>query len=89
MTYEEAIRYAIGLTKSGGNMQRQEFGKLAVKALEKQIPKKHFVMINKVNQRELNCPNCDAFHGYYGDVYIPSNSEFCPWCGQAIDWSDE
>ena len=58
------------------------YAKLAIEALEKQIPKK--VVKGKDLFWEYQCPNtnCDtqfARHASY---------EFCPGCGQAIDWSE-
>lgn len=46
---------------------------LAIKALEKQIPKKQ--------TPDMRCPNCG--HSVYNDSY-----KFCMKCGQVIDWSD-
>ena len=49
---------------------------LAVEALEKQMPKK---------PNKLNCPHC-SFNGIDNSWWV---FDFCPKCGQAIDWSDE
>jgi hypothetical protein len=51
--------------------------KLAINALEKQIPKKPHQ-----EEFELNecCPNCEyIFDGF---------PNYCEYCGQRIDWSD-
>ena len=53
---------------------------LAIEALEKQIPKKvvyHDDSGNKtVSER---CPSC----------FEIAHSDYCEYCGQAIDWSEE
>lgn len=58
----------------------------AIKAMEKQIPKKIYVYSDGYADGyevwEEHCPICD----YDFDA---SNFEFCPHCGQAIDWSEE
>jgi len=55
--------------------------KVAIKALEKQIPKKPTVKKScKVNAFTLRCPNCEAV--------LQSDSPCCRYCGQALDWSD-
>lgn len=63
----------------------------AIKALEKQIPRK----VNNLNEMYLdfgvgkkikvgaygNCPNCN----YYIDIV----SKYCTRCGQKLDWGEE
>lgn len=56
---------------------------LAIKALEKQIPK-------KVKNREFECASCPEC----GTTVIMlanelENEKYCPQCGQALDWSEE
>lgn len=58
---------------------------VVAEALEKQIPKK------PIPQDEdcLECPNCDSFIGYASECREEHyRVEYCPICGQAIDWSD-
>ena len=51
--------------------------KVAIKALEKQIPKKP----NYKSEYLMRfCPNCD--------YPLPLFFKFCNHCGQALDWSD-
>lgn len=50
--------------------------KLAIEALEKQIPKKP---IDLANSTYSKCPTCGGFHF----------DNYCANCGQKIDWSDE
>ena len=71
--------------------------KMAIQALEKQIPKKPNKTIDSSwgTQKEAHtCPVCDY---YLTEVHfiepqkIESNKKitYCETCGQAIDWSDE
>ena len=55
----------------------------AVKAVEKQIPKKI-----KTVYLETICPYCGKIF-YVGDPNTVMIYNFCPDCGQALDWSDE
>lgn len=48
---------------------------MAIKALEKQIPKKPVEVRN-----EIVCPTCKTLVG---------SSLYCRYCGQALDWGDE
>lgn len=63
----------------------------AVKAVEKQIPKKvrrEFKSIDKAItcfEVEL-CPRCGK--NIYDDEVEVSYYEYCPECGQALDWSE-
>ena len=70
---------------------------IAIKALEKQIPKKPNKTIDSSwgTKKEVHvCPVCDY---YLTEVHfiepqkIESNKKitYCETCGQAIDWSDE
>lgn len=46
------------------------------------MPIKPVTVPGSCDKPEYECKNC-------GDT-IPDNMyDFCPWCGQAIDWSDE
>lgn len=63
--------------------------KLAVKALEKQIPKK--VILGYDEQDDVLCPICkieiammDTWAEFESRVY-----KYCPNCGQALDWRGE
>ena len=52
---------------------------VAEMALDKQIPLKPVAL--SACDREYECKGCEN--------PIPDNLyEFCPWCGQAIDWGD-
>lgn len=62
---------------------------MAIQALEKQVPKK-VIWENEKNGKVYlfswaYCPNCGS------DMCDKHNEEFqfCPDCGQALDWSEE
>ena len=63
---------------------------LACEAMRKQVPiEHHHTKIGKFHEgdrmRISVCPDCLALIYTYADEF----PEFCNWCGQAIDWSDE
>ena len=63
---------------------------LAIKALEKQIANKPYVQQDDRNNDCMECPFCDSFIGYECDCRDEHYQiDYCPNCGQAIDWSDE
>ena len=81
----------------GNTGEHIESVKVAIKALEKQIPKKPNKTIDSswgVKKEVHACPVCDY---YLTEVHfiapqkIESNKKitYCETCGQAIDWSDE
>lgn len=76
----EELKYSIepnqGFMECRTGTISEETIKLAIEALEKQIPKKPI---------ELNCPRC-RFNGIDNSWWVFT---YCPECGQAIDWSDE
>ena len=53
---------------------------IAIKALEKQIPKKPFMY--GIEEYMATCPNCNKW------LEVRSCKIFCPYCGQMIDWID-
>ena len=61
--------------------------KIAVEAMEKQIPRKPIVPVDT-----WLCPSCGEPAEYQqklGDnVLYHGQHDFCPRCGQAIDWSE-
>ena len=57
----------------------------AIKALEKQIPKKP-VSKYKYRDGENVCPSCETESRCR---IVMSWVKFCPDCGQAIDWEEE
>ena len=75
---------------SQGNFgQQKEAFNMAIKALEKQIPK-------KVKIEQWIYTKCDCgfeFSKHHGDGYysisIENKTKYCPNCGQKLDWSDE
>lgn len=64
--------------------------KTAIKALERQIPKKvtHEASLIKC----CTCPNCknvvDKFE-QWGETRVRITEPFCHFCGQALDWGCE
>lgn len=68
---------------------------LAIKALEKQIPKKPVIKPDKYTDvvRQYYCPNCGRYFGQAGihNVILFNKERFCQeeGCGQAIDWNTE
>lgn len=54
--------------------------RLAIKALEKQIPKKPIV------SDDITCSNCSATLIY---CLHTSEIDYCDKCGQRLDWSEE
>lgn len=56
----------------------------AIEALEKQIPEKRGALelgISKKHPVIIPCGNC-------GNELESRMWEYCPWCGQAIDWKE-
>lgn len=88
MTYEEAIKKIkqFGLYHAIGDLPNSVFTvqafKLAIEALEKQIPKKPVLENRYIGH--YNCPICNEDCTYDTVFKYP----YCPFCGQAIDWSD-
>ena len=63
--------------------------KLAIKALEKQIPEPPYIWGDGYADGELiydmwDCPGCGTSYEIEGSIY-----GYCPHCGQAIDWSEQ
>lgn len=94
MTEQEALKDIIesGIELGAGDYVEVEALKVAVVALEKQIPKKPIKL--KANEDikigagtwkagtiVYKCPRCDSF--------ISRSSNYCDKCGQALDRSDE
>ena len=68
-----------------------------IKALEKQIPKKPRITVQKYMYHEeeisanfTHCPCCfdDIQLGYF-DTLVDKGTPYCQRCGQALDWSEE
>ena len=84
----ETIKIAIAEVEWNYDMNYTVAFEKAIKALEKQIPKKGQITItissnkNRMVEFEHKCPNCESTHiAYY-------SFGFCIHCGQALDWSD-
>lgn len=84
MTEREALEVLHGLRPRGSIIpqKRAEMIDIADEAIRRQMPIKPVTVPGSCDKPEYECKNC-------GDT-IPDNMyDFCPWCGQAIDWSDE
>lgn len=94
MTYQKAIK--ILKMEMLGDSEQMEYAKqMAIKALEKQIPKKPItetvnrgISVSGEYDIDFNylCPHCNTVVGDYetDDAFY----KFCPECGQALDWND-
>ena len=57
--------------------------RMAINALEKQIPKKPHKNFEKFSGVWCSCGK------YLGKGYFVDKPSYCPDCGQKLDWSDE
>ena len=83
MTEHEAIRELHNIRPRGAIIpqKRAEALDMALKALEKQIPKK-MEFIPKKFPCDYKCPNgCKQYDEY--------KINYCPNCGQKLDWGNE
>ncbi len=89
MTAEEAIKCLdlISVLDSPGLKKALEMAK---QALEKQIPKKPDIYGDGYDNNgnliydTYDCPNCHTSYEIECEKY-----DYCPCCGQALNWSEE
>lgn len=85
MTAQETIKF-LKETAAGCKITRDKqllnVCNISIQALERQIPKK-VEFGNGLDPRWDTCPACE-----YQDIE-EEKPNFCPCCGQALDWSDE
>ena len=91
MTESEAIKEVrfnmskIGLSDKAAK-RVVEARNVAIKALEKQIPKK----VVKDGKWSYKCPCCgECAETDCGDAFYDYRLDYCNGCGQKLDWSDE
>lgn len=94
MTEQEAlgvIKRLIGISPSEKILSAF---KIVKSATEKQIAKKAYIETEKATQMHgdydcYECPNCDCYIAtkYDADHDECYRVDYCPNCGQAIDWS--
>ena len=87
MTIEEAIKQ-LELNRPLAYTELREAIDMAIKALEKQIPKKPEFEGDGYSDGHLVydtwiCPNCEKRYEVDYEEY-----DHCPNCGQKIDWSE-
>ena len=84
MTYEEAIYFLNDIKEPDmfpvTKEEYKEALEMAVKALEKQIPKKLIHIIRNEKVVGYRCPACTA--------NAVGSGFYCWYCGQALDWSE-
>lgn len=84
MTEKEALEFFEGFIKTAPVNPYAQSAKLAIKALERQIPKKPYDV--DTERKTFDCPEC------LSTLYINKDMRDCGYCcicGQALDWSDE
>lgn len=96
MTNEEAIEIiknmSICLARGNGKLQFFTALKTAIKALEKQIPKKPLKQVKTIylsKATEVLCPACNKSVCTW--ITLDSHSKkvpYCRYCGQMLDWSE-
>lgn len=84
MTEKEALEFFEGFIKTAPVNPYTQSAKLAIKALEKQIPKKPYDI--DTERKTFDCPEC--LSKLYADEDV-RDCGYCCICGQALDWSDE
>lgn len=77
MTEQEALEVLEALLTYDLSLDEEIAVDMGIKALEKQIPKKPVMDYPTV----ASCPMCD-------EVICP-HTEYCPDCGQKLDWGNE
>lgn len=88
MTAKEAMKVRANATAE--HVDCEGLHKCIDAALEKQIPKKPYVYGGGYgNNGEIiydtyDCPNCDKSYEMDYEKY-----DYCPNCGQALDWREE
>ena len=83
MTADEAYRWLyVHFAPCGDETKQDEAVNVALKAIEKQIPKK--VRITTSTKR---CSVCGRQLSGIGNIHPERN--YCQRCGQAIDWKEE
>ena len=88
MTEQEAIEELKCYRAQRGTSYPEEIA-VAIKAIEKQIPKKPIINIGDTDKDRLACcPVCDSNVDWtYNGFWRKGNPKYCRSCGQAIDWS--
>ena len=82
MTYEEAIKLLNSVTIYHFDKYTTYAIDLAIEALDKQILKKPIEKYKDYDGTEAGlCPFCNEG--------VDEKMNFCSYCGQAIDWSDD
>lgn len=80
-------RMAINRLQCGNTAHscKSDYIKLAIKAIEKQIPQKMIKLDFKHDwDFAFECPNCSTqYSRHYKD------KKYCLECGQSLDWSEE
>ena len=68
-----------------------EAHKMAISALEKQEGKKPKIVGETEYSFFVDCPTCERrlINNLDGEWIAGEKSNYCPCCGQRIDWSDE
>ena len=87
MSEREAVLELREYAKNSWGDLNESF-ELAIKALEKQIPKKPEIWGDGYADGQLvydsyDCPNCGKTYELDYDDY-----DYCPKCGQKFDWSE-
>lgn len=87
MTTQETIR-TLKMEMLGDSEQMKYAKQIAIKALEKQIPKKPIEKdIGKLKISDTAfCPICD--NPVIKDETDNYEQAYCCYCGQALDWSE-
>lgn len=84
MTEKEALEFFEGFIKTAPVNPYTQSAELAIKALERQIPKKPYDV--DTERKTFDCPEC------LSTLYINMDMRDCGYCcicGQALDWGDE
>lgn len=82
--YQEAWNFLMG----DGKMKVDKWGEsldTIHELVEKATPKKISKKVDRLKYNHYFCNSCSA---YLGSEFLPKGN-YCPTCGQKIDWSEE
>ena len=87
MIQQAISHYKYGISHDIFHEPVTTYAQLSIDALEKQIHKKPTY---DSTYRVHCCPSCESPCTFYGAYRTFVNkTKFCPYCGQALDWSEQ
>lgn len=89
--YQRLQKWVFSMAVNTGHTTNvdKEYNDLLKELVDKATPMKPATIMYQGQISNFNCPVCEYALGYKVIGFLDKYKSYCPYCGQALDWSED